>query len=342
MPDGPILPRFGDIDGVSFFADIPAQRQHCPGAVEARIATCLANTEFASDADNRRNSECLPVFEKQARARVAHVSFEWRSGDANGAEQAATGASDQAASVLRVATESAPRSDYSVVPADRVMEAARAANVRTGPGPDYEVVKWVVAGERVQVTGEVSGRNWMRVALGDGGTAFIYAPLLKAVKAVPTPASPVPFGPSWSVTENQACQVWNHGNRDYEPFIWSGACVDGKASGEGRLTYRGGAGAYEGDMRAGTMHGRGVLIWVDGFRYEGEFSEGRQHGFGTLFRANGDRYEGAWRHGRPHGHGTFTTADGETYEGAWRDGCLGERDGRWASLGTTAAECGFE
>ena len=48
-----------------------------------------------------------------------------------------------------------------------------------------------------------------------------------------TGAAPLePSGPNWSIVENQPCQVWNAGNAGkYEPFTWSGACVNGKASG---------------------------------------------------------------------------------------------------------------
>ena len=84
-----------------------------------------------------------------------------------------------------------------------------------------------------------------------------------------------PFGPDWSVVENLPCQVWNYGNRDYEPFTWSGGCVAGKASGEGQLTCRGGAGVYQGGTRVGKMDGSGVLAWADGFRYEGELCGGK-------------------------------------------------------------------
>ena len=41
------------------------------------------------------------------------------------------------------------------------------------------------------------------------------------------------FGSNWSIVENQPCQVSNYGNRELEPFTWSGACIDGKASGQG-------------------------------------------------------------------------------------------------------------
>ena len=90
------------------------------------------------------------------------------------------------------------------------------------------------------------------------------------------------------------------------------------------------------------MHGRGVLDWANGLRYEGELRDGKQHGQGTLTQATGARYVGGWREGRPHGQGTYTQADGTIFEGDWRDGCFGARAGRWASIGTTAAACGFE
>ena len=77
-----------------------------------------------------------------------------------------------------------------------------------------------------------------------------YGPLLKEA-----PASFLePFGPDWSIAGERPCQVWNHGNRDYEPFTWFGACDEGRATGEGRLTYRGGEGVYVGAMMAGRLH----------------------------------------------------------------------------------------
>ena len=89
----------------------------------------------------------------------------------------------------------------------------------------------------------------------EGGEEFIYAPLPRGSEV----AVLEPFGSNWSSMENQPCQVWNQGNRDCEPFTWSGGCVDGKASGEGQMTYRGGAGDYQGGMRAGKMDRSGVL-----------------------------------------------------------------------------------
>ena len=177
------------------------------------------------------------------------------------------------------------------------------------------------------------------LADGDNDPEFIYPSSLDVPKPAGLAEQP---NPDWSTAENQTCRVWNYGNPKYEPFTWSGACVDGRASGEGRLVFRAGDGVYEGGMSAGKMHGHGVLTWSDGFRYEGELRDGMQHGTGTLVRASGERYDGGWREGKPHGHGAYTAAGGEAFEGAWRDGCFSGRDGRRAWLGVEATACGFE
>ena len=349
-PDGEIVkPRHGDIEGVSY-TDLPAQRAQCLGTIDRKIALCWENTEFATEAENQEFAACLSLFQEQARACVGHFSFERSKCGTDDPDLAADVAGEQDEEPV---LEGPPRDRYRLKPVVRLMSAREAANVRTGPGPNYDIVGTVMAGDELRVTGEVQGRDWLRVAFpGRGDSAYIYAPLLRAVREAPQPGSTTatpetapplePADPSWSVAENEPCQVWNYGNRDYEPFTWSGACVDDKASGEGRLVFRGGEGEYEGTMQAGKMHGRGVFEWSNGFRYEGELRDGKQYGYGTYMGANGERYEGGWREGRPHGQGTYVQGDGTTYEGAWRDGCFGDRESRWASIGTTAAACGFE
>lgn len=95
------------------------------------------------------------------------------------------------------------------------MEASEAANVRTSPGPDFDIIATVNARDRVRVTGEVKGRDWVRVDFRNARIAYIYAPLLRPVRTA-TGASPAiePAGPNWSITANQPCQVWNYGQRD--------------------------------------------------------------------------------------------------------------------------------
>ena len=348
--EGAILkPRHGDIEGMAY-ADLPAQRAQCLGTIDRKMALCFENTDFASESDNQEYAACLPVFQDQARACVAHFAFERSKcgSDDPDSDVGLAGEQDGEPSL-----EGPARDRYRVKPVERLMTVREAANVRTGPGPDYDIVGTVVIGDEVRVTGEVRGRDWVRVVYpGTGETAFIYAPLLHGAREAPQPASsettaetasPLePSGPSWSVAENAPCLVWNYGNRDYEPITWSGPCVDDKASGEGRLVFRGGEGLYEGPMQDGKMHGRGVFEWTNGFRYEGELRDGKQHGYGVYVGTSGERYRGEWREGRPHGQGTYVDADGIVYEGAWRDGCFGERDSRWASIGTSAAACGFE
>ena len=360
-PDGRIVkPLHGDVEGVTY-TDLPAQRAQCLGTIDRKIALCWENIRFASEADNQEFADCLPSFRDQARACVGHFSFERSkcgTEDPLPVDDAASEEEDEPA------LETTLEGRHRVKPVDRLMSAREAANVRTGPSPDYDIVGTVMPNDELHVTGEVRGRDWLRVEYPrSGDEAYIYGPLLRLVRQLPratesapttpeaetsaaltpnTSASPQPSGPRWSIAENQPCEVWNYGNRDYEPLTWTGPCMNGKASGSGRLVFRSGEGVYDGGMQGGKMHGRGVLDWANGFRYEGELRDGRQHGQGTLTQASGARYVGGWREGRPHGQGTYTQADGSTFEGAWRDGCFGEREGRWASIGTTAAACGFE
>ena len=251
---------------------------------------------------------------------------------------------------------------YTVDPFNRVMEVAEGANVRAGPGPDYAVRVTLNEGVKVRVTGTVRDRDWLRVDLrGDGGAAFVYAPLLKETATVHAPlpketatvhaplpketATVKPFGPGWSITRNQPCQVWNQGRGDeYGPFTWSGACVDGRASGEGRLVWRSRFGryVYEGGMEAGKLHGKGKLVQSDGGRYEGQWRDGKRHGRGTYKWIIGHRYQGDWRDDRPHGFGIATYADGEVHKGLWLHGCYGKREGQWAALIASVDDCGFD
>ena len=132
-----------------------------------------------------------------------------------------------------------------------------------------------------------------------------------------------PFGPNWIVAENQPCQTHSRVPGAARTVTWSGGCVDGKGSGEGRLVRRN-AGTlvyeYKGQMREGKPNGRGTLIYVDGNRYEGGFQDGKIHGYGTYTWANGERYEGQWRDEKKHGQGTHIWPNGNRYEGEWQDG----------------------
>ncbi len=131
-----------------------------------------------------------------------------------------------------------------------------------------------------------------------------------------------PYG-EWSAAERSGCLVWNIDPQPRETVTWSGACVDGKASGRGVYVWRflkGGEWAqsrYEGDMVAGRNHGRGVFEWSSGNRYKGEVANGLPHGVGVKTWVNGERYEGDWAAGKRHGYGAYTWINGNRYEGDW-------------------------
>ena len=155
-----------------------------------------------------------------------------------------------------------------------------------------------------------------------------------------------PFGPNWLIAENQPCQTLFPGLtlKETYTYTWSGDCVDGKVSGEGRGVWHlpdRGEYIYEGSMRDGKRHGGGTWTFPDGSRYEGEYRDNKMNG-GTQTWADGDRYEGEWRDSKPHGYGTHTTAAGSRYEGEWCNGCYGTRDGKWVAVNNTAEACGFE
>lgn len=65
---------------------------------------------------------------------------------------------------------------WEVAPADRVMQAAKRSNLRSGPGTGHDKVGLLEVGEQVRVTGEVG--DWLRIEAPGGGEAFIYGPLL--------------------------------------------------------------------------------------------------------------------------------------------------------------------
>ena len=266
--DGTVLkPKFGDIEGV-FYTDLPAQREQCLDAIKRKIVLCEQNIDFASNSENNEYPNCLPEFRKQAEVCIGHFQFERGKCHAGGAQQA-----DQA--------EQKEEPDYVVDAVEREMEVIKRANVRGGPGTDYEVIATLEGGIGVRVTGEVQGFNWVRVdVLEGGGDAFIYAPLLKRRESA-IEASMVSFGPKWTIVENQLCQTWNRGKPEvFQGVTWTGDCVDGKTSGYGKLkTKTAGGLVEEGEHRDGQSHGS-ITTWLNGevwatceFRY-GEFVYG--------------------------------------------------------------------
>ncbi len=115
----------------------------------------------------------------------------------------------------------------------------------------------------------------------------------------------------WQQLENNpSCIVWNARPQSNETVTWTDACVDGKAQGRGTQVWRflndgeWKKEEYEGDLKDGKRHGRGVLVRASGDRYEGDWKDGKEHGRGVYVWANGDECKGDWREGRLVGTGS--------------------------------------
>ena len=290
FPDGRRLkPKFGDIEG-AVYSDLPAQREQCLRAVGRRIALCRENTDFSFGMKNQDSAQCLPVFRAQAEACVEHFTLE-RSKCTAG-----RGESEEVVHLEAVEwrhVQGALLDDgFNPGPVDGIL----------GPRTRRAIQAWQQANGH-PATGELTNAQ---------------------VRALLGAAAPVePSEPHWVIVENQACRVYNHLPRPGELVTWSGGCVDGRASGSGRLVWRGSYGehVYEGELRDGKRNGHGgSYTWADGDRYRGEYHDGKEHGWGIWTAAGGDRYEGQWRDGVQNGGGTYTWANGDRYEGEWREG----------------------
>ena len=129
----------------------------------------------------------------------------------------------------------------------------------------------------------------------------------------------------WKVVSNKpGCYVFDNYLKPDQSYTWSGDCVDGKVSGEGREVWPSSDGeiVYEGSMRDGKRNGQGIVTGANGDRYEGEFRNSKLHGQRTFTGANGDRYEGEFRNSREYGQGIKTLPNGSRHEGESRDGDL--------------------
>ena len=181
-------------------------------------------------------------------------------------------------------------------------------------------------------------RKW-QTSRGEQATGYLKTESVKTLLA----AVPDLSGPIWLTAQNQPCKVWNPYPKAGETLTWSGACVEGKASGRGRQVWRSSneESVYEGELRNGKHHGRGTITYANGHTYEGEWRNDKRHGRGIKTWPNGNRYEGEWEDNKPHGWGTHTKRDGDAHKGNWNNGCFLAGDVWWA-INTTKKACGFD
>lgn len=124
----------------------------------------------------------------------------------------------------------------------------------------------------------------------------------------------------WTADPTTGCTAWNPNPQPGETITWSGACVDGKASGEGTLAYVQNGAAVQtincsSFVEGKCSSGRQKITMADGTTNEGEVSNGSWQGKLVVVRPNGDRYEWQFVDGKRDKKGVYASADGHRYEG---------------------------
>lgn len=162
-----------------------------------------------------------------------------------------------------------------------------------------------------------------------GGAAARRAVLLALVLAVAAVGwTPSAVAGEWTAARNNGCKVWNADPLPKETLEWSGGCLNGKASGEGVLTwYENGQpnGHYKGTLDAGHVVGKGTYEDHTGYRYQGEMSDHGPNGLGVAQYPGGMQYIGHWKNGKRDGAGVVHWPEGDRLEGTFKNG---ELDGK--------------
>jgi hypothetical protein len=125
------------------------------------------------------------------------------------------------------------------------------------------------------------------------------------------------------IEDKNGCRIANPNPKAGETVIWSGACTDGFAAGEGTMQWYedGKLGVrYEGSLAKGAPSGQGKLTMPGGATYEGGWLSGKQDGSGKYSAPDGTTYEGEWKDGVPEGRGVMRNASGEATSGIWKGG----------------------
>lgn len=103
----------------------------------------------------------------------------------------------------------------SLPPVDLIGEgyvATANANVRGGPGTDYQTVGGLVAGETVNVVGKVRGKDWYMISQGGVVTGYVAANLLVRPATPRLPSDTKPAGPAMAetVSADLTCRTTEH------------------------------------------------------------------------------------------------------------------------------------
>lgn len=125
------------------------------------------------------------------------------------------------------------------------------------------------------------------------------------------------------IEDSNSCKIYNPTLLLNYSITWSGVCVDGFASGPGKVSWfenRVFKFSREGEYVKGKLNGHGVKVDSDGKRTEGEYKDGHGNGHFIYTFANGTRSEGEMKNSEWIGHWVYTTTEGTTNEGEFKNG----------------------
>ncbi|KAG1671619.1 hypothetical protein FOA52_006850 [Chlamydomonas sp. UWO 241] len=103
--------------------------------------------------------------------------------------------------------------------------------------------------------------------------------------------------------------------------------TEGATVSDAVLEYEDGS-TYEGPLRRGLRHGKGLFTSPNGFSYKGRFVDGKAEDFGEAVYCGGALYVGEWAADLRSGFGEFSMPSGDTYAGMW-EGDVMHGHGRW-------------
>lgn len=124
--------------------------------------------------------------------------------------------------------------------------------------------------------------------------------------------------PHWVVDPLSKCAVYNTRPDPALTVRWSGRCVDGAAEGDGIIVYSRNnrfSAKYDGEMRGGARHGRGVYYAANFDQLSVNWKDGVAEGPGEWTYGDRSRFTVVFYRGEPRGEGRYHVGDWE-YIGA--------------------------
>jgi hypothetical protein len=126
--------------------------------------------------------------------------------------------------------------------------------------------------------------------------------------------------PHWLMDERSGCWAYDSNAGPMNSITWSGDCRNGRADGDGTLTFFERGRQIErltGSFADGLLQdGHVQIAWSDGSSYDGDEVHGQFNGLGVLIATDGTRYDGRWQDDNfvgPANRNPYLTGNGETH-----------------------------